>query len=292
MMRSVAFGVDFPQIEIGADPAGVRAYAEAVQDLGYDHLLAYDHVLGVHRDSHPGFEGVYSSEHEFHEPFVLFAHLAALVPRVSFVSGVVILPQRPTALVAKQAADVDILTGGRLRLGVGQGWNQVEHEAMGVPFKGRHRRFEEQVEVLRMLWQEPVVTFEGEFHRIVGAGINPLPVQRPIPVWIGGATEAAVRRAARIGDGWLPNRPFGRGWDETFERLHEWLEEEGRPFESFGIQARIDVSKGTPDDWAAAAEEWRARGATHIAVKTIRGGHLGAAAQIARISEAAGVLLP
>lgn len=291
MTRTVSFGVDFPQIEIGSDPGGVRAYAQAVEGLGYDHLLAYDHILGAHRDSHPGFEGVYSSEHEFHEPFVLFAHLAAVTPKLSFISGVVILPQRPTALVAKQAADVDILTGGRLRLGVGQGWNAVEHEALGVPFKGRHRRFEEQIEVLRRLWQEPIVTFEGDHHRIVASGINPLPVQRPIPIWIGGASEAAVRRATRIGDGWLPNRPFGSGWDETFERVHEWLEEEGRSFESFGIQCRIDVSTGTPDDWVRQADEWRARGATHIAVKTIRGGHLGPDAQIARVTAAAEALL-
>ena len=290
MSTAIAFGVDFPQIEIGSDPGGVRAYAQAAQDLGYSHLLAYDHVLGAHRASHPGFEGVYSSEHAFHEPMVLFGYLAAVAPRLGLITGILILPQRPTALVAKQAAEVDILTGGRLRLGVGQGWNAVEHEALGVPFKGRHRRFEEQIGLLRRLWQEPVLTYEGRFDTIVASGINPLPVQQPIPIWIGGATEAAVRRAARLGDGWLPNRPFGSGWDETFERLHEWLAEAGRDPSTFGLEPRIDVSTGTPDDWRRAADEWRERGATHISVKTIRGGHDGPAAQIARITAAADAL--
>lgn len=287
----VQLGVDFPHIEIGADPAGLRAYAQAAQDLGYKHVLAYDHVLGADRSSHPGFEGVYGAEDAFHEPFVLFSHLAAVAPNLGFITGILIVTQRPTALVAKQAAEIDLLTGGNFRLGVGQGWNAVEHEALGVPFHGRHRRLEEQVTLLRRLWQEPVVTFEGEFDRIVAAGINPLPVQRPIPIWIGAASEPAVKRAARIGDGWLPNRPLAGGWDATFEQLHRWLEEFGRDVATFGIEARVDVAQGTPEDWRRDADEWRARGATHISVKTIRGGHVGPDAQIARITAAAEALL-
>jgi probable F420-dependent oxidoreductase len=286
----VQFGVDFPQSEIGEDAGGIRAYAQAAEELGYSHLLAYDHVLGAHRASHPGFAGVYSTEDVFHEPLVLFGYLAGVAPGLAFITGVLVLPQRQTALVAKQAAQVDILTNGRLRLGVGLGWNHVEYEALGMPFRGRHRRFEEQIELLRRLWQEPVVTFDGEFEHVTAAGLNPLPVQRPIPVWIGASAEPAVRRAARIADGWLPNRPFEAGWDATIEQLHTWLEEFGRDPARFGIEVRLDVATGTPDDWRREADEWRARGATHLSVKTIRGGHIGPDAQIARIAAASEAL--
>jgi len=281
----VRIGVVFPQTEIGADPGGVHAFVQAVEELGYDHLLAYDHVLGADISHRQDWPGPYTAEHQFHEIFVLFGHLAAVVPSLELVAGVLVLPQRQTALVAKQAAEIDILTGGNFRLGVGLGWNFVEFEALGEDFSNRGRRSEEQIEVLRRLWTEPVVDFEGRWHRIPSAGINPLPVQRPIPIWIGGSAEAAIRRTARIADGFFPQRPLEGGWPATIERLRGWAEEAGRDPGSIGIEQRIQVAEGTPDDWRAAAEEWRELGATHLSVATMRGG-LDADGHIRVIAEA------
>src|SRR5215475_11621054 len=181
-------GVVFPQTEIGADPGAIRAYAQRVKELGFEHLLAYDHVLGADPAVHAPWNGPYDVDTTFHEPFVLFGFIAGITA-LELVTGIIILPQRQTALVAKQAAEVDLLTGGRFRLGVGLGWNRVEYEALGTTFRDRGRRVEEQIEVLRRLWQEPVVSFEGRYHTITAAGINPLPVQRPIPIWMGGFSE-------------------------------------------------------------------------------------------------------
>ena len=261
-------GAVFPQTEIGSDPGAVRAFAQAAEELGYEHLLAYDHVLGADVSRRPDWAGPYTSEHQFHEILVLFGYLAAIVPGLELVAGVLVLPQRQTALVAKQAAEVDILTGGRFRLGVGLGWNAVEFEALGEEFGNRGRRVEEQIEVLRRLWTEPVVDFEGRHHVIPGAGINPLPVQRPIPVWIGGSAEAAIRRAARLADGYFPQRPLDGGWPATLERFRAWASEAGRDPADIGIEWRIPVGEGTPDDWRRSAEEWLELGATHLSVTT------------------------
>jgi probable F420-dependent oxidoreductase len=282
----VQIGVVFPQTEIGPDPGGVRAFAQAAEEIGYRHLLAYDHVLGADVSKRADWPGPYTSEHQFHELFVLFGYLAAVAPALELVAGVLVLPQRQTALVAKQAAEVDLLTGGRLRLGVGLGWNYVEFEALGEDFGNRGRRSEEQIEVLRRLWTETVVDFEGQWHRIPAAGIKPLPVQRPIPIWIGGSAEAAIRRAARIADGFFPQRPLEGSWPATIERFRTWAEEAGRDSDAIGIEQRIDVSRGTPDDWRATAEEWRELGATHLSLATMRGG-LDVEGHIARISAAA-----
>ena len=268
----VRLGVVFPQTEIGADAGAVRAFAQAAEEIGYHHLLAYDHVLGADVSERPDWPGPYTSEHQFHELFVLFGYLAGVAPGLELVAGVLVLPQRQTALVAKQAAEVDLLTGGRLRLGVGLGWNYVEFEALGEDFRNRGRRSEEQIEVLRRLWTEPVVDFDGSWHRIPAAGINPLPVQRPIPIWIGASAEVAIRRAARIADGFFPQRPLEGGWPATMERFRAWAEEAGRDPGSIGIEQRIDVSSGTPDDWRAAVDEWRGLGATHVSLVTMRGG--------------------
>ena len=278
-------GVVFPQTEIGPDPGAVRELAHAVQELGYDHLLVYDHVLGADVTERPDWAGPYTSEHEFHEIMVLFGYLAGVVPGLELVGAVLVLPQRQTALAAKQAAEVDLLTGGRFRLGVGLGWNFVEFEALGENFRDRGRRVEEQIEVMRRLWTEPIVDFDGRWHTIPRAGINPLPVQRPIPVWIGGSAEQAIRRAARIADGFFPQRPLEGGWETTMESFRRWAEKAGRDPETIGIEWRIDVAGGTPDEWRAEAEERKRLGATHLAVTTTRGG-LDVDGHIARIRDA------
>jgi probable F420-dependent oxidoreductase len=267
-------GVVLPQLEIGADPAGIRAYAQGAEEMGYAHLLAYDHVLGAEPSGWPGWSGPYNYQSSFHEPFVLFGYLAAAAPRLGLVTGVIILPQRQTVLVAKQAIEVDILTEGRFRLGVGIGWNYVEYEGLGKEFKNRARRFEEQIELIRRLTSEPVVTFEGRYERVRSAGLKPLGVQRPLPVWIGGSAEPALKRAAEIGDGFFPQRPLAGGWPATLEQMKRWRSAAGKSWEGFGIEARLNAGTGTPDDWVKTVEEWRGLGATHISVNTM-GGDLG-----------------
>lgn len=272
-------GVVFPQTEIGTDPAAIRDFAQAVEEIGYHHLLIYDHVLGADTTSRPGWLG-YEMDDMFHEPFVLFGYLAACTRNLEMTTGIIILPQRQTSLVAKQAAEVDVLSGGRLRLGVGLGWNSVEYEALGMEFGNRGARLAEQVKVLRLLWTQESVTFRGRWHTIVEAGLNPLPVQRPIPIWMGGAADAALRRAARLADGWiqgggLPNpytRPPARSPREMVERLRGYARDAGRDPAGIGIEARVGIERGGPDDWRRAADEWRGLGATHLCVSTMRAG--------------------
>lgn len=263
-------GAVFPQTEIGADPAAIRDYAQAVEELGYTHLLAFDHVLGANPDRPGGFKGPYTYRHQFHEPLVLFGFLAAVTRRMELVSGIVILPQRQAALVAKQAATVDVLSGGRLRLGVAVGWNAVEFEALGEDFRTRGRRIEEQIEVMRALWTRELVTFEGRWHRIPDAGINPLSVQRPIPVWMGGESEPVLRRAARLADGWLPHFRPGREAQAIVDRLHRLIKDAGREPGVFGIEGRFTLTQVPPDTWSKELEAWRAmRGVTHLCVHTV-----------------------
>jgi probable F420-dependent oxidoreductase len=280
-------GVVFPQTEIGADPAGVRAYAQAVHQLGFEHLMVYDHVVGADPVSHPGWpSGAYTDKSMFHEPFALFGYLAAIAPGLELVTGVIILPQRQAVLVAKQAAEVDVLTSGKLRLGVGIGWNAVEYEALGTDFHNRGRRFEEQIELMRRLWTAPLVTFEGRYHRITAAGLNPLPVQRPIPLWIGASAEPAVKRAAELADGYFPQRPLEGGWPATMDKIHGWLKDAGRDPARFGIDARVNANAGTADDWHKVAEEWRVLGATHLSINTMGAGLLGPDAHVERLQQA------
>ena len=265
-------GVVFPQTEIGADPVSIRDYAQAAESLGYDHVLAYDHVLGANPASRPDWTG-YRHTDMFHEPFVLFAYLAGITQKIEFVSGIIILPQRQTVLVAKQTAALDVLSGGRLRLGIGIGWNPVEYEALGEDFHNRGRRSEEQIDVLRQLWTNELVTYEGRWHKITDAGLNPLPVQRPIPIWFGGTSDSVMRRLARIGDGWFPQRfgpdELGR---ENFERLRSYIREAGREPSEIGIEPRISVSQGDPAAWVDEAAAWQDLGATHLSVNTMRAG--------------------
>jgi probable F420-dependent oxidoreductase len=267
----VQVGVTFPQSEIGADPKAIRDYAQAAEDLGYDHLLAYDHVLGADPTNREGWRG-YTHETMFHEPLTLFSYLAAVSRRLEFVTGVIVLPQRQTALVAKQAAEVDILSGGRLRLGVGIGWNAVEYEALGQDFGTRGARIEEQIEVMRLLWTREVISYEGKYHRIDGAGINPLPVQRPIPVWMGARADVGLRRTARVAEGWFPLGPPDERMREALKRLRSYVEEVGRDPESVGIEARLDMGRVTQEEWIPQTEAWRSLGATHISVNTMNAG--------------------
>lgn len=262
-------GAIFPQTEIGSDPSVIRDFAQTAEGLGYSHILAYDHVLGALPEREPRLWGPYTHESAFHEPFVLFGYLAAITERVELVTGVIILPQRQTALVAKQAAEVDILSGGRLRLGIGTGWNYVEYDSLNEDFSNRGKRQEEQVEVLRQLWAEPIVDFDGNWHRIDRAGLKPLPGRR-IPIWFGGFSDPAFRRAARIGDGFV----FGNGSPDarnTVETIRGYLQEEGRDPGSFGFEAMMNYGDG-PENWAAEVERWRETGVDYVSMRTMNAG--------------------
>jgi len=263
-------GAVFPQSEIGSDPAVIKDFAQAAESLGYSHLVVYDHVLGAVPEREPRLTGPYTHETSFHEPFVLFGFLAAHTQRLGLMTGIIILPQRQTALVAKQAAEVDILSGGRLRLGIGTGWNYVEYDALNENFHNRGKRQEEQVELLRKLWTEPVVDFTGTWHRIDRAGIKPLPA-KSIPIWFGGSDERVIERAARMGDGLIPLFNPNDAGKAALERLWELLAKYGRDRSQFGLEAQVSLSAG-PEKWAAHADAWRQLGANYICVRTMNAG--------------------
>jgi len=262
-------GVTFPQNEIGADPIAILDYVQAAEELGYSYLVAYDHIVGA-GDTHPKEWGY--SRQLFHEPFVLFGYIAALT-RLELVTAVIILPQRQTALLAKQAAEIDILTHGKFRMGVGVGWNPLEYEAQGADFHTRGRAIEEQVEILRQFWTQDFVTYKGRFHTINDAGLNPPPVQRPIPIWMGGSSDSLLRRVARIGDGWFPQGPPDAAMHATLERLRGYTQEAGRDPGAVGIDARLNANEGDLDDLVRRTEEWSKLGATHISLNTMRAGY-------------------
>jgi probable F420-dependent oxidoreductase len=261
-------GAVFPQLEIGADPKVVREWATTVEDAGYNHVLAYDHVLGADPANRPGWTG-YTDKSLFHEVFVLFGYLAGITTELELVTGVLVLPQRQTALVAKQAAEVDVLSGGRLRLGVGIGWNHVEYQALGVPFKQRGAVLEEQVDVLRRLWAEPVISYDGKYHEIEEAGLNPLP-GREIPVWFGGSADAVLRRTGRIGDGWMPQSAPDETARDQIAHIRRAAEVAGRDPGTIGIEARLTLGAVPEQDWRAFADGWRELGATHLGVNTMK----------------------
>ena len=285
-------GVVFPQNEIGEDPGAVRAFAEAAEGLGYEHLIFYDHVLGADTDRRPDWQGPYSHRDTFHEPMVTFGYLAALTSRIELVTAVIILPQRQTALLAKQAAQVDVLSNGRLRLGIGIGWNDVEYEGLNENFHDRGKRSEEQVELLRALWTNEVVDFQGRWHSIPGAGIKPLPVQRPIPIWFGGGrSDGVLRRIARLGDGWFPQLQADEQGRERMEAFGNFVAEAGRSQADVGVDARVALSRGGIDGALSDAEAWREMGATHVSFNTLRAGLASADEHIdalRRFKEAAG----
>ena len=265
-------GVTFPQTEIGSDPGVIREYAQTADDLGFQFILAYDHVLGADPESRPEWGRRYTSKDQFHEPLVMFGFMAAVTARIEFVTGSLILPQRQTALVAKQAAEVDVLSGGRLRLGVGLGWNDVEYESLNENFHNRGRRIEEQIQLMRRLWMEPIVDFEGRWHRIDRAGLNPLPVQRPIPVIMGGLSDVVLERAARIADGWFPilrDADAVAALPGRIKSLRERVAGFGRDPNAFEIRVQTGFSSTTPTEWAREVPMYRDMGVDYLCFSTM-----------------------
>jgi probable F420-dependent oxidoreductase len=263
----VQIGVVYPQTELHGDPVAVRRFGRAVEDLGFDHLLAYDHVVGaVHAGRTPPLTGLYTEHDPFHDPLVMFAHLAAITERIQFTTGILILPQRQTALVARQAADVDLLSGGRLRMGVGVGWSPVEYEALGQAFRTRGARQEEQIGLLRRLFTEPVVDFTGRFDRVDRAALVPKPT-RPIPIWLGGSGDKTMDRAARLADGFIF---IGGGIDHTIEawrQLRKRVDEHGRAVEDFGADYVMPLRGGS--DLIKEIHAWGQVGGTHVSLITM-----------------------
>ncbi len=285
-------GLVYPQTEFGSHPAAIRDYAQLADELGFSHILAYDHVLGVNPDRPGGLQGPYSFQHTFMEPLTLFSYMAAITYRIQFTTGIVILPQRQTALFAKQAATLDVLSKGRLRVGVGLGWNEAEYIALNEDFHTRGQRLEEQVTVLRQLWTQPLVNFSGRWHTIPDAGLNPLPMQQPIPLWFGGTAPAALRRLARLADGWMISTTRQvADILPALDLIWRTLDETGRLRSGFGLEARLVYGDGDPSLWNRQIEEWKTVGTTHLSFNTMGHGfdtplkHLAAVQKIAAILE-------
>jgi probable F420-dependent oxidoreductase len=272
-------GAIFPQTEIGPDAGSIREYVQAVEEMQFDYLFIADHVLGADPDHHQHVQDSYYTHHSvIHESLTTLAFISAITTKIRLVTGILILPQRQTALVAKQAAEIDVLSGGRLTLGIGVGWNHVEFEALGEDFSNRGVRSEEQINLMRALWTQDVVDFDGRWHSVRSAGIKPLPVQRPIPVWFGAGGSAGpvprdvvLRRIARMGDGWFPS--FGP--DDTARavlgKMETYIAEAGRQSSDVGLAGRLRMPDKSPEEWLAEAEGWRDLGATHIMAEARRG---------------------
>lgn len=271
-MERIKLGFSLPLVDVGGDPAVARRIAETAEALGYDFLGAPDHVLGVNKASRPDWGARNTSADLFHDPFVLFGYLAACTGRIGFSTEVLILPQRQTALVAKQAASLDVLSGGRFRLGIGVGWNPVEFVGLNENFHDRGRRSEEQVEVMRALWAEPHVTFKGRWHRIDDAGINPLPGARRVPLWYGGHEDVTLQRIARYGDGWIMlAHPMGEGALADFAKLRGYFKAAGRDPAAAGIGVWTSTGTGVAKDWRREVEEWKAAGVSHVTLNNTFG---------------------
>jgi probable F420-dependent oxidoreductase len=277
-------GAVLPHDEIGTDRGAIKSYLEGLEDLGVTHLLAYDHVLGAERKRPGGFEGPYDKDVAFHEPLTFFAFAAGVTQQLDLVTTVLILPQRQAALVAKQAAEVAVLSGNRLRLGVGTGWNTVEYEALGVPFERRGAREAEQIELMRALWTEEVVDFDGEFHTVTAASISPRPTQR-VPVWFGGSAPAVLKRCARLGDGWMPLGGANDKSRESLALINAERTAAGLSMDGFGVQAQAQYAGGNPERWRSHATKWAEIGATHMAIATHNAGDTDVDGHLARAAE-------
>jgi len=283
-MSAMQFGVVFPHHEIGTDPGAIRAYAQGVDEMGAVNLLIYDHVLGGDRSRPGGLEGPYDKDTLFHEPLTTLAFIAGLTDRIELVTAVLVLSQRQTVLVAKQAAEIAILSGDRLRLGVGVGWNALEFEALGMDLGDRGRRLEEQVDLMQRLWTEDSFSYDGEFHTVDRAGMKPLP-PRPVPIWFGGSASAVLRRCARLGDGWIPLGSPKPKVSERVASIRSHREAAGLSMDGFAIQAQAQYAGGNPDRWRAHATAWRDLGATHLAIATHDAGDTDVDGHLARIVE-------
>ncbi len=279
-------GVVFPQTEIGQDSGAVKDYVQTAESCGYNHIVAFDHVVGANPGSRPNWKGFYSNTDMFHEILVLFGYISAITEKIGLVSGILILPQRQTVLVAKQAAAIDVLSNGRLRLGIGVGWNQVEYEALGENFHNRGKRCEEQIKLLRSLWTEELVTFNGTWHKITDAGLNPLPIQRPIPIWMGGISDNVLERIGKLADGWyLPGGTDPKTVTPMIEKVKKHARDSGRDPDEIMIECSISIADGTPDDWRQRVLERRDFGVTHLSINTMNGGLSSAESHIKRIEE-------
>ena len=268
------FGISFPQTQIGNDPAIIRNFVETAEGLGFERLTLVDHILGAKEAKDAPWAVHYTIEYGFHEPLTLFAWIAGFTKSIQLVTANVVLPQRQTELVAKQAAQIDILTGGRMVLGIGVGWSKSEFEALNMNFANRGARIEEQVNLLRRLWTDELVEFEGKWHKISEMGMNPRPIQQPIPIWFGAMEEVAVRRAARIGDGWLMS-PRGKPDDQMKKLVEAFYEEAvsaGRNVNGLGIDATVFAEDRGPNEWLSEAQAWRDLGATSITFRTSESG--------------------
>jgi probable F420-dependent oxidoreductase len=283
-------GVIFPQTELGGDRGAVRAYGRAVAELGYSHLAAYDHVVGGDTAVLGDLGGPYDISSTFHEPLVMFAYLAGMTD-LAFATSILIGPQRQSVLLAKQAAEVDLLTGGRFRLGLGIGWNRIEYEALGMSFSERGAILEEQIGLLRRLWTEQSVTMDGRYHRMTAVGLAPLPVQQPIPIWVGAFSPAALRRVGRLADGWFPPVRPGGGLAEALETIAEGAAEAGRDPSAIQFEGRVNFTGDDQDRFARHAERWRQAGASHLSVNTMGAGLAGVDGHIAALATVAEVLL-
>ena len=250
-------GAVFPQTESGTDPGAIKAYSQAVESLGFDHILAFDHVIGANAESRPGWSGAYRHTDSFYEPLVLFGHIAATTEKIELVTGIIILPQRQTVLAAKQAATVSLLSGGRLRLGIGIGWNPVEYEALDQDFSTRGKRSEEQIDLMRSLWQNELITYEGKSHKVTDAGINPLPPEGSIPIWFGGTADIVLKRVARLGDGWMPVGKPDESRQLMIEKLTGYLREEGRDIGDIGIESWVTLKDLADSDVQNEIDGWR-----------------------------------
>lgn len=266
--QPIRVGAIFPQTEMRTNPQDIAKYATTIETMGFQHILVFDHVLGGSVEAYPHLKSRYNSASLFHEPLVLFGYLAAITSHLELVSGVIILPQRQTALVAKQASEIDILSSGRLRMGVGIGWDEIQFHAMNEQFSNRASRLEEQITLLRQLWRDDVIDFEGTYHTVKHAGINPLPTHRSIPIWIGASAEPAVRRAARIADGFISTALMGDELNNILRWIRDELDRNNRTPKEFGIEGRISLASGTEDDWKREFTLWQEAGASHLAFNT------------------------
>lgn len=260
-------GAVFPHNEIGTDPQAIKDYAQGVEELGVTHLLIYDHVLGADRSRPGGFEGPYDKDVAFHEPFTTFAFIAAVTKNLDMITTVMILPQRQTVLVAKQAAELAILSNNRFKLGIGVGWNAVEYVGLNENFKNRGKRQAEQVELMRLLWESEVLEYKGDYHHIDKASLNPRPSEN-IPIWFGGGAPQLIERCADLGDGWIPLMGPNEAARNTLQEIRAKREAKGLDWNNFGVQAQAQYAGGDPDRWNKHAEKWRDLGASHLAVAT------------------------